>query len=120
MDLKTNYMGLELKNPLVVSSSPLSMDVDNLRAFESHGASAVVLRSLYEEQIIGEMEGKLDQEDMYFWYPEAAEHVRKISKGQILRPYLSYVEKAKNEVSIPIIASINCYRSGSWVAFARK
>ncbi len=120
MDLKTNYMGLELKNPLVVSASPLSMDVDNLRAFEAHGASAVVLRSLYEVQITGEMEGKLDQEDMYFWYPEAAEHVRKISKGQILRPYLSYVEKAKNEVSIPVIASINCYRSGSWVAFARE
>lgn len=120
MDLKTDFMGLELKNPLVVSSSPLSMNTDNLRACESHGASAAVLRSLYEEQIVSEMEGKLDQEDMYFWYPEAADHVRNISKGQILRPYLNYIEKAKNEVSIPIIASINCHRAGSWVSFARE
>ncbi len=120
MELKTRYMGLELKNPLVVSSSPLSMDMENLRACEAHGAGAVVLRSLYEEQIVNELEGRLDEEDMYHWYPEAAEHVKKISRGQTLRPYLSYIEKARNEVSFPVIASINCFTPGNWTSFAEE
>ncbi len=118
MDLKTRYMGLTLKNPLVVSSSPMTMDIENLRACEAHGAAAAVLRSLFEEQITNEMEGRLDQDDMYHWYPEAAQHIRKISRGQTLRPYLDYIEKAKNEVSIPVIASINCHSSGSWTSIA--
>ena len=120
MDLKTRYMGIELKNPLVVSASPLTMDLENMRACEAHGAGAVVLRSLYEEQIVNELEGRLDEEDMYHWYPEAAEHVKKISRGQTLRPYLSYIEKARNEVSLPVIASINCFTAGSWTSFAEE
>lgn len=120
MDLTTKYMGLTLKNPLVVSSSPLTMDLENLRACESHGASAVVLRSLYEEQIRNEMEDRLDKDDMYFWYPEAAGHIKNISKGQTLRPYLNYIEKAKNEISIPVIASINCFSAGNWIDFSKE
>jgi len=120
MELKTRYMGLELKNPLVVSASPLTMDIENVRACEAHGAGAVVLRSLYEEQIVNELQGRLDEEDMYHWYPEAAEHVKKISKGQTLRPYLSYIEKVRNEVSFPVIASINCFTPGSWTSFAEE
>lgn len=120
MDLKTRYMGLELNNPLVVSASPLTMDLENLRACEAQGAGAVVLRSLFEEQIVNELEGRMDQEDMYYWYPEAAEQIRKISKGQTLRPYLNYIEKARNELSVPVIASINCFSSGSWTSFARE
>ncbi len=120
MDLTTKYMGLTLKNPLVVSSSPITMDLENLRACEAHGAGAAVLRSLYEEQISNELEGRLDLDDMYFWYPEAADRVKNISKGQTLRPYLGYIEKAKNEVSIPIIASINCYSPGGWISFAEE
>ena len=120
MELTTRYMGLELKNPLVVSASPLTMDLENLRACEAHGAGAVVLRSLYEEQIVNELEGRLDEEDMYHWYPEAAEHIKKISKGQTLRPYLGYIEKARNEISVPVIASINCFTPGSWTSFAEE
>lgn len=60
MELTTRYMGLELRNPLVVSASPLTMDLENVRACEAHGAGAVVLRSLYEEQIVNELEGRLD------------------------------------------------------------
>jgi len=120
MELTTRYMGLDLKNPLVVSASPLTMDIENVRACEAHGAGAVVLRSLYEEQIVNELEGRLDEEDMYHWYPEAAEHVKKISKGQTLRPYLSYIEKVRNEVSLPVIASINCFTPGSWISFAEE
>ena len=120
MELTTRYMGLELRNPLVVSASPLTMDLENVRACEAHGAGAVVLRSLYEEQIVNELEGRLDQEDMYHWYPEAAEHVKKISRTQTLRPYLRYIEKVRDEVSLPVIASINCFTPGSWTSFAEE
>ncbi|MEX0680941.1 MAG: dihydroorotate dehydrogenase-like protein [Balneolales bacterium] len=120
MDLSTHYMGLRLPSPIIVSASPLTNHIDNIRTFETQGAGAVVLRSLFEEQINDELESLLDQEDMYFWYPEAAEHIRKISKGQSLRPYLRLIEEAKKAVSIPVIASINCFSAQNWVVFSKN
>ena len=120
MDLSVNYMGLKLKNPLMVSASPLSSVLDNIKTFEKKGVGAVVLRSLFEEEIKAELQEQLDQEDMYFWYPEAAQHIRKLSKNQVTQPYLHLIQKAKKETSIPIIASVNCYSGGDWVKFARN
>ncbi|MEX2602983.1 MAG: dihydroorotate dehydrogenase-like protein, partial [Gracilimonas sp.] len=120
MDLSVKYLGLKLRNPLVVSASPLTSTVENIKACEEEGIGAVVLRSLFEEEINAELEGKLDNEDMYFWYPEAADHIKKLSKKQVTLPYLKLIEKAKQETSIPIIASVNCFSAGSWVKFARN
>ncbi len=119
MDLSTRYLGLNLRSPLVVSASPLTNNIENIRMCEEQGAGAVVLRSLFEEQINDELEARLDEEDMYFWYPEAAEHIKRISKKQMIRPYLKLIEKAKKEVTVPIIASVNCYSAGNWTVYSK-
>lgn len=120
MDLSVKYLGLDLKNPLVVSASPLSSKLENIKMFEDHGIGAVVLRSLFEEEIYADLEEQLSHEDMYFWYPDAAEHVRKLSKRQVTSPYLRLIEQAKAATDIPIIASVNCITAGSWVKFAKN
>lgn len=120
MKLSTRYLGLELRNPLVMSASPLSNNMDNLRECDEHGIGAVVFQSLFEEQIQNEMDMMLDKDDMYFWYPEAAELVKEISGDQMIRPYLKRIETAKKEVSMPVIASVNCHSAGNWTAFAKQ
>lgn len=120
MDLSVNYMGLKLRNPLVVSASPLTSTVENIKICEAQGIGAVVLRSLFEEEILADLEDQLNQEDMYFWYPEAAKHIKKLSKTQVTRPYLQLIEEAKKNSTIPIIASVNCFSAGSWVKFAKN
>ena len=120
MNLSTRYLGLELQNPLVMSASPLSNNMDNLRACDEHGIGAVVFQSLFEEQIQNEMDARLDKDDMYFWYPEAAGLVKDLSSEQMIKPYLKRIETAKKEVSMPVIASINCYSAGSWTMFAKN
>lgn len=118
MDLSVNYMGLKLRNPLIVSASPLTSIIENIKIFENEGVGAVVLRSLFEEEINEELEEQLGHEDMYFWYPEAAEHIKKLSKNQVTQPYLHLIQRAKKETGIPIIASVNCFSAGNWVKFA--
>lgn len=120
MNLSTTYMNLPLASPLVAGASPLTANISHIRRMEEHGAGAVVLRSLFEEQIRDEIDAQLDKEDMYFWYPEAADHIRELSKGQMTKPYLRLIKQAKKEVSLPIIASINCFSAGNWVTFATE
>ncbi len=120
MDLSTKYMGLSLKNPVVVSSSKLTDNIDNIRACAAAGASAVVLKSLFEEQIIAQTEAKLQRNDMYFWYPEASDFVLEISKGSGVNEYLKLISDAKKAVDVPIFASINCVSPVEWTKFAAK
>ncbi len=120
MDLSTKYMGLSLKNPVVVSSSKLTDNIDNIRACAAAGASAVVLKSLFEEQIIAQTKAKLQRNDMYFWYPEASDFVLEISKGSGVNEYLKLISDAKKAVDVPIFASINCVSPVEWTKFAAK
>lgn len=120
MDLSVKYMGLSLKSPLLASASPLTSKVENIREIEQHGAGAVVLRSLFEEQINDEINTELAPNDMYHWYPEAAELVKSISKPQKAKPYLKLIEEARKTVDIPIIASVNCITDTDWVAFSKQ
>jgi dihydroorotate dehydrogenase (fumarate) len=120
MNLSTTYMGLELASPLVPGASPLTATISKIRRMEELGAGAVVLRSLFEEQIRDELDAHLDEEDMYFWYPEAAEHIRNLSRAQKTKPYLRLIEQAKSAVGMPVIASINCFSAGNWIAFATE
>jgi dihydroorotate dehydrogenase (fumarate) len=119
-NLKTKYMGFELRNPIVVSSSGLTNNVENIKKIEDAGAGAVVLKSLFEEQIIDEIDAKLNDNDMYFWFPEAREHVKSISTDHGVNQYLQLIKEVKKEVSIPVIASINCMTATAWPAFASK
>lgn len=122
MDLTTTYLGLALKNPVVVSASPLSEEIDNLRKMEDAGASAVVLHSLFEEQIVlesQELDRRLSETTGAF--AEALSYFPDLT-GYNLGPdgYLEHIRKAKAAVSIPIIASLNAVSKGAWTGFAKS
>ncbi|MGA3212878.1 MAG: dihydroorotate dehydrogenase-like protein [Terriglobales bacterium] len=121
IDLSTSYLGLKLKNPVVVSASPLCREIGNLRQMEDDGASAVVLHSLFEEQI--EIEAlSLDRalaagDDVS---AEAVKFFPDLSTYNIgAEGYLEHIRQAKAAVSIPVIASLNGLSSGGWVGHAR-
>src|SRR5512140_297486 len=117
-DLATDYMGLKLPTPLVVASSALSNRVDNLEMAEGHGAGAVVLRSLFEEQLEATRTA-LDEE--LSRGADSSPEARTYFPPQRVGPheYLSLVERAKKALSIPVIASLNCCAPGSWTGYAR-
>ena len=122
MDLTTTYMGLKLKNPLVPSASPLGKDISTIKRMEEAGASAVVLESLFEEQIIHEkfeMDHFLAQGTESFaeatsYFPESD----MFSFGP--DEYLAHIQNCKEAVDIPIIASLNGTSKGGWTDYARK
>ena len=120
-DLTSTYLGLALKSPLVVSSSPPTYDIDNLRRMEDAGAGAVVLYSLFEEQI------ELSEMGFSGYYvqhrdelPEALRHVAQMKEySQGAGSYLAHIYQAKRATSIPIIGSLNGYYSSGWTRYAR-
>ena len=116
VNLKTNYLGLELRNPLIVSSSGLSSTLDKIRKIEENGAGAVVLKSLFEEQINYDAFTLAKGTD----YPEAMDYVNYYIKNNSVENYLKLIRQAKQEVSIPVFASINCVSSSQWMEFAKK
>ena len=120
MDLSTTYMGMKIANPLVVSSSELTNTADKVKACADAGAGAVVLKSLFEEQIMTGKSSLIGQEDMYFWYPEAVEFVNTFSRDEGIANYLKLIEQSKKAVSIPVIASVNCVTPREWPKFATE
>lgn len=120
MDLKTNYMGLELKNPIIVSSSKLTSTIDNIRKCADQGAGAIVLKSLFEEQLLADADKLMDRDEKYFWYPEAVDYINEHSKDYGVNEYLQLISDAKKYTTIPVIASINCTTSEEWPKFAKE
>jgi dihydroorotate dehydrogenase (fumarate) len=120
MDLSTTYMGKKIVNPLIISSSGLTNTPDNIRKCADYGAGAVVLKSLFEEQIIADKKVLIDQDDMYFWYPEAMDYVSHFSRENGIMQYLKLLEGAKKVVHIPVVASINCVSPREWPVFAKN
>ena len=122
IDLSTSYLGLQLKNPLVVSPSPLSEELGNIRRMEDSGASAVVLHSLFEEQLV------VDNQDLDRFLSSGTESFAEAlsyfpDKGQYkLGPeeYLELIRKAKAAVKIPVIGSLNGVSTGGWISYAKK
>jgi len=117
-DLSTKYLGLNLRNPVIVGSSGLTGNIKGIKEFDRLGAGAIVLKSIFEEQIL--MEGKKAVNNTDLIHPEAAEYVSNIIKDQSVYDYLNLIEESKKAVSIPIIASINCFTTGDWTGFAKK
>jgi dihydroorotate dehydrogenase (fumarate) len=117
-DLTTNYMGLNLPSPLVVASSALSNRIENLEAAEGHGAGAVVLRSLFEEQIEA---ANTVLEEAVARHADSSPEARTYFPPQRVGPheYLSLVERARKALDIPVIASLNCCAPGSWTGYAK-
>jgi dihydroorotate dehydrogenase (fumarate) len=121
MDLTTNYMGLRLRNPLIASASPLNRDIDNLRQLEDVGAAAVVLPSIFEEEIVAERrEIELRTEVAATGFAEAQTYFpTTVGYGFGPERYLDIVRRAKAAVAIPVIASLNCISHSGWVDYAR-
>jgi dihydroorotate dehydrogenase (fumarate) len=115
-DLSVKYLGLDLKSPVVSSSSGLTGTPDRIREMEAAGAGAVVLKSLFEEQILFEGNKNLEAGG----YPEAEDYVRGYIRDHAVGNYLGLIEEVKRSTSLPVIASINCVTSSEWVDFARK
>ena len=122
IDLSTTYLGLKLKNPLVCSSSPMCEEVGNVQRMEDAGASAVVLHSLFEEQIALESE-ELDRfmEQGNELSAESVTHFPELT-GKVMGPerYLKHIAKCKDAVKIPIIASLNGTTTGGWLSYAKQ
>jgi dihydroorotate dehydrogenase (fumarate) len=122
IDLSTRYLGLTLANPLVASPSPLCESVDNIRRMEDAGAGAVVLHSLFEEQIDAESH-HLDRylSDSADSHAEALSYFPDFMTYRIgPEAYLEHVWRAKRAVAIPVIASLNGVSTGGWIDFAKK
>ncbi len=119
-NLNVSYLGLNLKNPLIAGSCGLTNSIENLKALEEAGVGAIVLKSIFEEEIylefahefrkLGPMDNNLEFLDYYDY---------QIKKDN-LKNYLSLIAEAKKELSIPIIASINCSTAQEWAFFAKK
>jgi dihydroorotate dehydrogenase (fumarate) len=122
IDLSTKYLGLELRNPLVVAASPLSKEIANLRHMEDAGAGAIVLHSLFEEQINIES-NELDRylRDTSDVSAESTSMFPDLTNYNIGPDgYLEHIRQAKQAVSIPVIASLNGVSRGGWVSYARE
>lgn len=118
-DLSTTYMGIPLRSPVMVSSSPLTANVNSLKKCEKAGAGAVVLKSLFEEQIshdASRMIGGLD----FDAHADAYDFLQSSSRDYYLNEYLSLVEEAKKSLSIPVIASVNCVSAGNWTEYSER
>ncbi|MFP4063889.1 MAG: dihydroorotate dehydrogenase-like protein [Bacteroidales bacterium] len=120
IDLSTTYMGLQLKSPLIVGSSGLTKNISNLKEMEEKGAGAVVLKSLFEEQIKFEIRKVFSYDDAHNAYTEAEDYIRNYAREHTLDEYLNLIQEARNTLSIPVIASINCTTANEWPAFAKN
>lgn len=113
--LSTTFAGLQLSSPVVVSSSGLTSKSHNLLRYEQAGAGAIVLKSLFEEQIDKDIDHMYSGVD----YPEAMDYLQAYVKNNALDNHLTLIKEAKEVLSIPVIASINCFKKDSWVSFAK-
>jgi len=117
-DLTTKYLGLELKNPLIAGSCGLTGSLVKIKEIADAGVGAVVLKSLFEEQIEAELKHNIDtyQTD----YPDAYDYIREYTRDSAVSEYLDMISDAKQALDIPVIASLNCISAAEWTSFAKK
>ncbi len=118
IDLSTKYMGLNLKNPIIVGSCGLTGTLEGVMEMEENGAGAVVLKSLFEEQITMEISNSTT--NLYTQHTEANDYFRYYEKMYHVEKYIDLIKQCKSKTSIPIIASINCRTADDWTTFAKK
>ena len=119
-DLSTEYLGLRLKNPIIVGSSGLTGSVDRVKELEDSGAAAVVLKSIFEEEIAIEHREVLEQIAAQGYDADAYEYYDQQIRGDKLKAYTALIAGCKARVAIPVIASVNCMYSHEWVSFAKE
>lgn len=135
-NLSTYYLGLKLRNPLIAGSCGLTNSVSNIKELDSKGVGAVVVKSLFEEQINIETENAIKSDEgkittftqapdklfgkRIYDYDEAYSYIFDYAKTNTLDKYLAFLKEAKSSVDIPVIASINCVSNQDWHSFAKK
>lgn len=136
LDLSCSYLGLNLKNPLIIGASGLTSSIENLKTIAKMGAGAVVLKSIFEEQIKYESEKLINSKDSSikswndafngivsqteYYYQDALNYLTDYAKEHTLKQYIELVSEAKKEINIPIIASIHCTTQYDWQYFAKR
>lgn len=118
INLETKYMGLKLKNPIIVASSGLTNSIEKIKDLENAGAGAVVLKSIFEEQINNEVSDLINRDPQNL-YPEAEDYIWNYTRNNSITRHLNLLSEAKKETEIPIIASINCMSASEWTVFAK-
>jgi dihydroorotate dehydrogenase (fumarate) len=120
-DLSTKYLGLELRNPIIAAASGLTEDLESIQEFEKYGVGAVVLKSLFEEEIIAEIKKQMhEMARPSSIYPEIYDFFDYESQEDTLTKYIHLIEQAKKHTNIPIIASVNCVTPNEWTSFAKQ
>ncbi len=119
-DLSTIYAGLKLKNPIIAGSSGLTGTVESIKKIAENGAGAIVLKSIFEEEITNEYEKVLESAGASYYEMEYLDYFDYKIKSDNINKYLKLITEAKAAVSIPVIASINCVSSHEWTYFAKK
>ncbi|MFU8843919.1 MAG: dihydroorotate dehydrogenase-like protein [Bacteroidales bacterium] len=120
IDLKTSYLGLSLKNPIIVGSSGLTDSPEKVQRLEENGAGAVVLKSIFEEEITHEYEKILTEEVTGNYRDEFLDYLDYRIKEQNIEKYVNLIRKVKARVQIPVIASVNCVSRYEWTTFAKE
>ena len=118
-NLETTYLGLRLRNPLVAASSGLTGSVEKIVELADAGIGAVVLKSIFEEQINNEVTSMMAKESQNTEYPEAADYIKNYLRDNTVKKHLELLIEVKKKTNIPIIASINGITSSEWTAFAK-
>ena len=119
-DLSTTYMGLRLKNPLIAGSSGLTATLEGLEGLQASGVGAVVLKSIFEEEIAAEYETVLTEAKRKGMSLESYDYYDYQVRGDHVEEYVVFVTQAKKKLAIPVIASVNCTYSHEWVSFAKQ
>ncbi|HYV82229.1 MAG TPA: dihydroorotate dehydrogenase-like protein [Pyrinomonadaceae bacterium] len=120
MNLASRYMGLSLKSPLIVGSSPLTEDLDTVKQLEDAGAAALILPSLYEEEITNEQLSDFFSTETYGdSFPEASSYIPEPESAPGPDEYLEHLRRVKQAVGIPVMASLNGSTPGGWMNYAR-
>jgi len=120
MNTTTSYLGLKLKNPIIVGSSTFTGTVDGIKHCAEAGAGAVILKSIFEEQILADIKKEEGYSDIYLSNPDADIYMKTFLRGNEISYYEKLIREAKKAVDIPIIASINCADKGEWISFAKE
>jgi dihydroorotate dehydrogenase (fumarate) len=118
-DLSIKYMGLDLKNPIIIGSSGLTNSVSDIVELEKNGAGAVVLKSLFEEQILMDVDSERVN-NMFDSFTDTENYISFYTKKHKIEEYLNLIRDSKTKTTIPIIASINCISAHEWTDFATR
>ncbi|WP_321393682.1 dihydroorotate dehydrogenase-like protein [uncultured Desulfuromusa sp.] len=119
-NLSTKFMGLNLKTPIIAGSSGLSSSVDGIKKLEEGGAGAIVLKSIFEEEIFHELNDMMKDVPETSRYMERFDYHDLVIKGENLAKYTTLIREAKKAVAVPIVASVNCSFSYEWVDHAKR